>query len=197
MIFQYSIIEWCGSDVAYAREYFAVYADTCFAIFGDRVKNWITINEPLQTAVNGYDVAIFAPGRRENSLIEPYLAAHHQILAHAAAVSIYRSKYKVQDCTYSFLHKTFYFASWITFTLLLLPLLPIVYFLDFPLIAYFCYFFRSINYQHDFLYFNYLRKLRSKKTLVETIKKKCLSEKVDFDGANGVDRSVYPNPTWL
>ncbi|KAL2989610.1 hypothetical protein AAZX31_11G147500 [Glycine max] len=75
-------------------EYFAVYADTCFASFGDRVKNWITINEPLQTAVNGYDVAIFAPGRRENSLIEPYLAAHHQILAHAAAVSIYRSKYK-------------------------------------------------------------------------------------------------------
>ncbi|KAG5124316.1 hypothetical protein JHK82_031053 [Glycine max] len=94
LIFQYSIIEWCGSDVAYAREYFAVYADTCFASFGDRVKNWITINEPLQTAVNGYDVAIFAPGRRENSLIEPYLAAHHQILAHAAAVSIYRSKYK-------------------------------------------------------------------------------------------------------
>lgn len=75
-------------------DYFAVYADTCFANFGDRVKNWITINEPLQTAVNGYDMGIFAPGRRENALLEPYLAAHHQILAHASAVSIYRSKYK-------------------------------------------------------------------------------------------------------
>ncbi|KAK7323431.1 hypothetical protein VNO77_26903 [Canavalia gladiata] len=75
-------------------EYFAVYADTCFASFGDRVKNWITINEPLQTAINGYDAAIFAPGRCENTSVEPYLAAHHQILAHAAAVSIYRSKYK-------------------------------------------------------------------------------------------------------
>ncbi|XP_015936955.1 beta-glucosidase 42 [Arachis duranensis] len=75
-------------------EYFALYADTCFANFGDRVKNWITINEPLQTSVNGYDMGIFAPGRSENSLVEPYLAAHHQILAHAAAVSIYRSKYK-------------------------------------------------------------------------------------------------------
>ncbi|CAJ1958453.1 unnamed protein product [Sphenostylis stenocarpa] len=75
-------------------EYFAVYADTCFASFGDRVKNWITLNEPLQTAINGYDVGIFAPGRRENARIEPYLAAHHQILAHAAAVSIYQSKYK-------------------------------------------------------------------------------------------------------
>ncbi|KAF7836094.1 beta-glucosidase 42 [Senna tora] len=58
------------------------------------VKNWITINEPLQTAVNGYDSGIFAPGRCENASIEPYLAAHHQILAHAAAVSLYRSKYQ-------------------------------------------------------------------------------------------------------
>ncbi|XP_023884565.1 beta-glucosidase 42 isoform X1 [Quercus suber] len=75
-------------------KYFAIYADTCFASFGDRVKIWITINEPLQTAVNGYDVGIYAPGRCQGSSIEPYLAAHHQILAHAAAVSIYRSKYK-------------------------------------------------------------------------------------------------------
>ncbi|XP_020226110.1 uncharacterized protein LOC109807849 [Cajanus cajan] len=75
-------------------EYFALYADACFASFGDRVKNWITINEPLQTAINGYDAGIFAPGRCENSLIEPYLAAHHQILAHATAASLYRRKYK-------------------------------------------------------------------------------------------------------
>ncbi|KAK2440233.1 beta-glucosidase [Trifolium repens] len=78
-------------------EYFAVYADTCFASFGDRVKNWITLNEPLQTAVNGYDIGIFAPGRFENRTVEPYLAAHHQILAHAAAASIYRSKYKAKQ----------------------------------------------------------------------------------------------------
>lgn len=85
--------------MACGREYFALYADTCFASFGDRVKNWITINEPLQTAVNGYDAGIFAPGRSENRSVEPYLAAHHQILAHAAAVSIYRIKYKVKDDT--------------------------------------------------------------------------------------------------
>lgn len=106
--FQYSTIEWCGSYLAYARECFAAYADTCFASFGDRVKNWITINEPLQTAVNGYDIGIFAPGRCENASVEPYLAAHHQILAHAAAVSIYRSTYKVQDFTYLYT-KTFSF----------------------------------------------------------------------------------------
>ncbi|GLT68475.1 hypothetical protein SLA2020_407010 [Shorea laevis] len=76
------------------QNYFAVYAETCFASFGDRVKTWITINEPLQTSVNGYGIGIFAPGRHQHSSTEPYLATHHQILAHAAAVSIYRSKYK-------------------------------------------------------------------------------------------------------
>ncbi|GMN59753.1 hypothetical protein TIFTF001_028836 [Ficus carica] len=82
---------WVNKEIV---KYFGIYADTCFANFGDRVKNWITINEPLQTAVNGYDIGIFAPGRNENSETESYLAAHHQILVHATAVSIYKSKYK-------------------------------------------------------------------------------------------------------
>ncbi|KAI3887997.1 hypothetical protein MKW92_021359 [Papaver armeniacum] len=75
-------------------KYFAIYAETCFANFGDRVKHWITLNEPLQTSLNGYDIGTSAPGRSENSSTEPYLAAHHQLLAHAAAVSIYKQKFK-------------------------------------------------------------------------------------------------------
>jgi beta-glucosidase len=90
------------------RNYFAVYAETCFASFGDRVKTWITINEPLQTSVNGYGIGIFAPGRHQHSSTEPYLATHHQILAHAAAVSIYRSKYKV-SCSFVLLINYFTF----------------------------------------------------------------------------------------
>ncbi|KAH6794121.1 beta glucosidase 42 [Perilla frutescens var. hirtella] len=89
---------------------FAIYAEACFSSFGDRVKNWITINEPLQTAVNGYCTGFYAPGRREHPSTEPYLAAHHQLLAHAEAVSIYNKKYKdeqggqiglVVDCEWS------------------------------------------------------------------------------------------------
>ncbi|XP_043705458.1 beta-glucosidase 42 [Telopea speciosissima] len=76
---------------------FTSYAETCFVSFGDRVKHWVTLNEPLQTAVNGYGVGIFAPGRSENSSTEPYLAAHYQLLAHAAAVSVYRKKFKAQQ----------------------------------------------------------------------------------------------------
>ncbi|XVF56382.1 hypothetical protein PTKIN_Ptkin06aG0116000 [Pterospermum kingtungense] len=75
-------------------DYFAIYADTCFAHFGDKVKTWTTINEPMHIAVGGYDTGISAPGRCENSSTETYLAAHHMILAHAAAVSIYQTKYK-------------------------------------------------------------------------------------------------------
>lgn len=77
------------------RDYFAIYAETCFAHFGNRVKHWITFNEPLQTAINGHCTGIFAPGRKENPDIEPYLAIHYQLLAHAQAVAIYRKKYKV------------------------------------------------------------------------------------------------------
>ncbi|KAJ0713225.1 putative beta-glucosidase [Helianthus annuus] len=75
-------------------KYFAIYAETCFASFGDRVKKWITINEPLETAVNRYSTGLFAPGRSDSHSAEPYLVAHHQLLAHVEAVSIYRTKLK-------------------------------------------------------------------------------------------------------
>ncbi|KAM0836711.1 hypothetical protein ACQ4PT_062117 [Festuca glaucescens] len=83
---------------------FAVYAETCFKAFGDRVKHWITVNEPHTMAVQGYDAGLQAPGRcsvlfhlyctQGNSGTEPYIVAHNIILAHAAASSIYRNKYK-------------------------------------------------------------------------------------------------------
>ncbi|WCJ38918.1 beta glucosidase 42 [Euphorbia peplus] len=88
---QESIGGWTNKEIV---KYFGMYADTCFAKFGDRVKKWITLNEPLQTAINGHDIGIFAPGKSKNSETEPYLASHHQILAHATAFSIYQSKYK-------------------------------------------------------------------------------------------------------
>ncbi|CAI0400605.1 unnamed protein product [Linum tenue] len=90
------------------------YADFCFKTFGDRVKNWMTFNEPRVTAALGYDNGIFAPGRCSktygnctvgNSGTEPYIVAHNLILAHATAVQRYREKYQVSD-----LH-TFVFTS--------------------------------------------------------------------------------------
>ncbi|KAI3940730.1 hypothetical protein MKW98_030049 [Papaver atlanticum] len=78
-------------------EYFAIYAETCFSNFGDRVKHWITLNEPHQLSVNGYDIGLFAPGRSENPSTETYLVAHHLLLAHGAAVSVYKKKFQAQQ----------------------------------------------------------------------------------------------------
>src|SRR5690625_1925626 len=61
-------------------EFFRDYADICFEHFGDRVKHWITINEPWVAAMLGYGQGTFAPGRVSRS--EPYQAAHQLLRAH-------------------------------------------------------------------------------------------------------------------
>ncbi|RZB42137.1 Beta-glucosidase 40 isoform B [Glycine soja] len=83
---------------------FATYAETCFQKFGDRVKHWITFNEPHTFATQGYDVGLQAPGRCSillhlfcragNSATEPYIVAHNVLLSHATVADIYRKKYK-------------------------------------------------------------------------------------------------------
>ncbi|PKI44438.1 hypothetical protein CRG98_035170, partial [Punica granatum] len=81
---------------------FVTFAETCFEKFGDRVKHWITFNEPHTFAIQGYDVGLQAPGRCSillrlfcragNSASEPYIVAHNVLLSHATAVDIYRKK---------------------------------------------------------------------------------------------------------
>jgi beta-glucosidase len=74
---------------------FVAYADLCFDRFGGRVKRWITFNEPWVTAVYGHGMGTMAPGRFSNK--EPYTAGHHQLLAHARAVALYRQRYAHQQ----------------------------------------------------------------------------------------------------
>ncbi|CAN1236275.1 Beta-glucosidase 24 [Linum grandiflorum] len=83
---------------------FRDFADVCFRTYGDRVKHWTTINEPHTFSYGGYDSGGMAPGRcttagkdkceKGDSAVEPYLAAHNQLLAHSAAVALYRQKYQ-------------------------------------------------------------------------------------------------------
>lgn len=89
------------------RNDFNNYVDFCFKEFGDRVKYWATFNEPNMFSSRGYATGIDAPGRCSsymgnctfgNSGTEPYVVAHHILLAHAAAVKLYREKYQV--CVY-------------------------------------------------------------------------------------------------
>ncbi|KHN03638.1 Beta-glucosidase 40 [Glycine soja] len=78
---------------------FATYAEICFQKFGDRVKHWITFNEPHTFAMMGYDLGLEAPGRcsvcgNGNSATEPYIVAHNVLISHAIVADVYRKKYK-------------------------------------------------------------------------------------------------------
>ncbi len=78
-------------------EHFKEYAKLCFERFGDRVKHWITFNEPWVITILGYGQGAFAPGRKSNS--EPYLSGHHILLSHAHAVDLYRNQFAHQKGT--------------------------------------------------------------------------------------------------
>jgi len=83
---------------------FADYAEVCFREFGDRVKHWITLNEPVLYSTQGYGDGGSPPNRCSkwfanctagDSTTEPYVVTHHLILSHAAAVKVYREKFQV------------------------------------------------------------------------------------------------------
>lgn len=73
-------------------EFFSDYARICFAQYGDRVRHWITLNEPWVTAILGHGHGVFAPGRSSTS--EPYRAGHEMLRAHGAAAEVYRKEFR-------------------------------------------------------------------------------------------------------
>lgn len=73
-------------------DFFADYARLCFRHFGDRVRHWITLNEPWVTAILGYGEGVFAPGRVSPD--EPYRVGHEMLRAHGAAVEVYRREFQ-------------------------------------------------------------------------------------------------------
>ncbi|PIA46230.1 hypothetical protein AQUCO_01500033v1 [Aquilegia coerulea] len=86
-------------------EDFTAYVDVCFKEYGDRVKSWMTFNEPNALTLGGYDMGMMPPGRcsypfgvsncsKGDSTTEPYVAGHNILLSHAAAVHLYRTKYQ-------------------------------------------------------------------------------------------------------
>jgi beta-glucosidase len=58
------------------------YGETLFRALGDRVKKWITINEPVVYAFYGYGLGLHAPGRARD-LRGVFHSTHHMLLAHA------------------------------------------------------------------------------------------------------------------
>jgi len=75
-----------GWPLRSTAEAFVEYTDALTRALGDRVKNWITFNEPACSAWLGYDSGEHAPGRRE--LPKAIAASHHLLLAHGWAVPV-------------------------------------------------------------------------------------------------------------
>ncbi len=77
---------WAARDTA---ELFADYASAVAGALGDRVRRWITINEPWVVANLGYRTGEHAPGIRDPR--QAVAATHHLLLAHGRAAEAVRA----------------------------------------------------------------------------------------------------------
>ena len=72
--------------------WFEAYAARCYELFEPHgVDSWITFNEPWCVCALGYAAGAHAPGRTCDPGSEPYLAAHHILIAHARAYRAYKA----------------------------------------------------------------------------------------------------------
>ncbi|KAL8264360.1 hypothetical protein R6Q59_022490 [Mikania micrantha] len=85
------------------QEDFLYLAEVCFKSFGDRVKYWVTINEPNMFIELAYELGIFPPSRcsepfgnciHGNSDVEPLMAMHNMLLAHGRAAKLYHESFQ-------------------------------------------------------------------------------------------------------
>jgi beta-glucosidase len=64
------------------------YVEIVVARLGDRVRRWITVNEPWVVSWLGYGWGLHAPGRANDA--DALAAAHHILLAHGRATEVVR-----------------------------------------------------------------------------------------------------------
>ncbi len=76
---------WTNRDVV---NWFGYYVDQCARLFGDRVQNWMVLNEPMVFTGAGYFLGIHAPGKKG---LKNFLSAvHHAALCQAEGGRILR-----------------------------------------------------------------------------------------------------------
>jgi beta-glucosidase len=68
--------------------WFAAYVEVCGRYFGDRIKHWIVMNEPMVFTGAGYFLGVHAPGRTGLKNFLP--AVHHAVLSIAEGGRVLR-----------------------------------------------------------------------------------------------------------
>lgn len=77
---------WTNRDIVF---WFGQYVSFCITTFGDRVKNWMVLNEPMVFTGAGYFLGVHAPGKKG---LSNFLAAtHHAALCQAEGGRIIKS----------------------------------------------------------------------------------------------------------
>ncbi|CAG4997867.1 unnamed protein product [Parnassius apollo] len=77
----------------YVIDWYTDYARVAFELFGNKVKNWITINEPYQICDYGSDSKPLTTLFNITGVAD-YICAKNILLAHAKAYHVYDKKYR-------------------------------------------------------------------------------------------------------
>src|SRR5450631_4688181 len=77
---------WTNREILY---WFGSYVEFCVKQFGDRVKRWMILNEPIVFTGAGYFLGVHAPGKK--GLTHFLSAVHHAALCQAAGGRIVKS----------------------------------------------------------------------------------------------------------
>lgn len=77
---------WTNRDIV---SWFADYCAFCVSQFGDRIKHWMVLNEPMAFTGAGYFLGLHAPGRKGLGNFLP--AVHHAALSLATGATVLKS----------------------------------------------------------------------------------------------------------
>lgn len=88
---------WINRDIL---NWYCSYTETVVRKLGDRVKNWMALNEPMVFTGAGYFMGVHAPGKKGAANFLP--AMHHAALAQAEGIRIIRN-----NCSRAFAGTTF------------------------------------------------------------------------------------------
>lgn len=77
---------WANREILH---WFENYVACCVKFFGDRVKHWMVLNEPMVFTGAGYFLGIHAPGRRSPEAF--FAAVHHAAVCQAIGGGVIRS----------------------------------------------------------------------------------------------------------